>query len=43
LCRNNDKAPGATQAFDLQIAMPSSTTDYLEHTIIITILAVEEG
>jgi hypothetical protein len=33
-------APNATQAFDLQITMPSSTTDYLEHTIIITILAV---
>jgi C1A family cysteine protease len=34
------KAPGATQAFDLQITMPSLTTDYLEHTIIITVLAV---
>ena len=34
------KAPGATQAFDLQITMPGSTTDYPEHTIIITILAV---
>jgi len=34
------KAPGATQTFDLQITMPSSTTDYLEHTITITILAV---
>lgn len=29
-----------SQTFDLQITMPSSTTDYLEHTIIITILAV---
>ena len=34
------KAPGATQDSDLQITMPGSTTDYLEHTIIITILAV---
>ncbi len=34
------KAPGATQTFDLQITMPDSTTDYLEHTITITILAV---
>jgi C1A family cysteine protease len=33
-------APNATQVFDLQITMPSSTTDYLEHTIVITILAV---
>lgn len=33
-------APAATQVFDLQITMPSSTTDYLEHAIIITILAV---
>jgi len=33
-------APGANQTFDLQITMPDSTTDYLEHTIIITILAV---
>jgi C1A family cysteine protease len=33
-------APNATQAFDLQITMPTSTTDYAEHTIIITILAV---
>lgn len=36
-------APNATQVFDLQITMPSSTTDYLEHTIIITILAVAAG
>jgi C1A family cysteine protease len=36
-------APNATQAFDLQITMPDSTTDYLEHTIIITILAVAAG
>ena len=36
-------APNATQVFDLQITMPSSTTDYLQHTIIITILAVAAG
>jgi C1A family cysteine protease len=36
-------APNATQAFDLQITMPSSTTDYLEHNITITILAVAAG
>ena len=34
------KAPGDTQVFDLQITMPDSTADYLEHAIIITILAV---
>ena len=33
-------APNATQTFDLQIGMPTSTTDYWEHTIIITVLAV---
>ena len=33
-------APNATQVFDLQIGMPTSTTDYWEHTIIITVLAV---
>jgi len=36
-------APNATQAFDLQLTMPGSTTDYLEHTIVITILAVAAG
>jgi C1A family cysteine protease len=36
-------APNATQVFDLQITMPTSTTDYWEHTIIITILAVAAG
>jgi C1A family cysteine protease len=36
-------APNSTQVFDLQITMPSSTTDYLEHTITITILAVAAG
>lgn len=33
-------APNATQTFDLQIGMPTSTNDYAQHTIIITILAV---
>ncbi len=33
-------APNATQVFDLQIGMPTSTIDYWEHTIIITVLAV---
>ena len=36
-------APNGTQTFDLQIGMPTSTTDYWEHTIIITILAVASG
>jgi C1A family cysteine protease len=39
----NNISPNATQAFDLQITMPTSTTDYAEHTIIITILAVAAG
>ena len=34
---------GNNQTFDLQITMPDSTTDYLEHTIVITILAVAAG
>jgi len=36
-------APSGTQTFDLQIGMPTSTPDYAEHTIIITILAVAAG
>jgi len=36
-------APNATQVFDLQIGMPTSTTDYEEHTIIIAVLAVAAG
>jgi len=36
-------APNATQVFDLQIGMPTSTNDYAQHTIIITILAVAAG
>jgi len=35
-------ASGANQTFDLQITMPGTTTDHLEHTIIITILALAE-
>lgn len=30
-----------SQTFDLQITMPSSTTDYLEHTITVTVQAVQ--
>jgi C1A family cysteine protease len=36
-------APGFNQTFDLQITMPGSTTDYLEHAIVITVLAVAAG
>jgi hypothetical protein len=35
--------PNGTEALDLQITMPSSTTDSGEHTITITILAVASG
>jgi C1A family cysteine protease len=36
-------SPNGTQTFDLQIGMPTSTSDYAQHTIIITILAVAAG
>jgi C1A family cysteine protease len=36
-------SPNGTQTFDLQIGMPTSTNDYAQHTIIITILAVAAG
>jgi len=32
-------AASGNQTFDLQITMPSSTTDYLEHTITVTVMA----
>jgi hypothetical protein len=30
---------GSNQTFDLRITMPGSTTDYLEHTITVTVMA----
>jgi len=35
----NGVTNGGNQTFDLQIGMPTSTTDYLEHTITVTVLA----
>jgi hypothetical protein len=32
-------ASGSGQSFDLQIGMPTSTADYLEHTITVTVMA----
>ena len=34
-------ATTGTQTFDLQIGMPTATTDYLQHSITVTVLAVE--
>ncbi len=34
-------APGGSQTFDLQITMPSSTDDYLEHSFTVTVQAVQ--
>jgi hypothetical protein len=33
--------PGITVQLDLQITMPSTTDDYLEHTITVTVMATE--
>jgi hypothetical protein len=34
-------ASNSSQTFDLRITMPGSTTDYLEHTITVTVQAVQ--
>jgi len=38
-----DVAVNGSQTFDLRITMPGSTTDYLEHTITVTIIAVQHS
>jgi len=37
----SDIAAAGSEAFDLQIHMPSSTTDYLQHAITVTVTASE--
>jgi hypothetical protein len=38
-----DIAPGNSQNFDLQIGMPSSVTDPFQHTVTVTVQAVEHA